>query len=130
MNFRRRWPSAPTRQLWLVPGQTGEPGEWHQHFVDFQRDQTVADVLRSTGAGMRSVEHVKRYTSISTANDQGKTSGVNAIGVIAAALKYGGADAAPASAKSALRLTVRRSHPWPSLPWPAASAANCSTPPA
>ncbi|WP_284978822.1 2Fe-2S iron-sulfur cluster-binding protein [Arthrobacter sp. fls2-241-R2A-200] len=87
--------SAPTRQLWLVPGQTGEPGEWHQHFVDFQRDQTVADVLRSTGAGMRSVEHVKRYTSISTANDQGKTSGVNAIGVIAAALKYGGADAVP-----------------------------------
>ncbi|MFF1831866.1 2Fe-2S iron-sulfur cluster-binding protein [Paenarthrobacter sp. NPDC058040] len=87
--------SAPTRQLWLVPGQTGEPGEWHNHFVDFQRDQSVADVLRSTGAGMRSVEHVKRYTSISTANDQGKTSGVNAIGVIAAALKFGGADAVP-----------------------------------
>ncbi|AMB41916.1 FAD-dependent oxidoreductase [Paenarthrobacter ureafaciens] len=87
--------SAPTRQLWLVPGQTGEPGEWHNHFVDFQRDQSVADVLRSTGAGMRSVEHVKRYTSISTANDQGKTSGVNAIGVIAAALKHGGADAVP-----------------------------------
>ncbi|MFJ4026822.1 2Fe-2S iron-sulfur cluster-binding protein [Paenarthrobacter sp. NPDC089989] len=87
--------SAPTRQLWLVPAQEGEPGEWHHHFVDFQRDQSVADVLRSTGAGMRSVEHVKRYTSISTANDQGKTSGVNAIGVIAAALKYGGADAVP-----------------------------------
>ncbi|MGO4247871.1 2Fe-2S iron-sulfur cluster-binding protein [Paenarthrobacter sp. RAF54_2] len=87
--------SAPTRQLWLVPGQTGEPGEWHHHFVDFQRDQSVADVLRSTGAGMRSVEHVKRYTSISTANDQGKTSGVNAIGVIAAALKFGGAESVP-----------------------------------
>lgn len=87
--------SAPTRQLWLVPGHTGEPGEWHNHFVDFQRDQSVADVLRSTGAGMRSVEHVKRYTSISTANDQGKTSGVNAIGVIAAALKHGGADSVP-----------------------------------
>ena len=82
--------SAPTRQLWLVPGQTGNAGEWRHHFVDFQRDQTVADVLRSTGAGMRSVEHVKRYTSISTANDQGKTSGVNAIGVIAAALKQAG----------------------------------------
>ncbi|MBT8163555.1 MULTISPECIES: FAD-dependent oxidoreductase [Arthrobacter] len=82
--------SAPTRQLWLVPGQTGDAGEWRHHFVDFQRDQTVADVLRSTGAGMRSVEHVKRYTSISTANDQGKTSGVNAIGVIAAALKQAG----------------------------------------
>ena len=76
--------SGPTRQLWLVPGQDGGPDDWHHHFVDFQRDQSVADVLRSTGAGMRSVEHVKRYTSISTANDQGKTSGVNAIGVIAA----------------------------------------------
>ncbi|WP_427134640.1 2Fe-2S iron-sulfur cluster-binding protein [Pseudarthrobacter sp. S9] len=82
--------SAPTRQLWLVPGQEGGPEDWHHHFVDFQRDQSVADVLRSTGAGMRSVEHIKRYTSISTANDQGKTSGVNAIGVIAAALKHGG----------------------------------------
>ncbi|QDY90031.1 sarcosine oxidase subunit alpha family protein [Arthrobacter sp. UKPF54-2] len=82
--------SAPTRQLWLVPGQEGTPDEWHHHFVDFQRDQSVADVLRSTGAGMRSVEHIKRYTSISTANDQGKTSGVNAIGVIAAALRTAG----------------------------------------
>ena len=82
--------SAPTRQLWLVPGQSGTPDDWHHHFVDFQRDQSVADVLRSTGAGMRSVEHIKRYTSISTANDQGKTSGVNAIGVIAAALKQAG----------------------------------------
>ena len=82
--------SAPTRQLWLVPGQSGTPDDWHHHFVDFQRDQSVADVLRSTGAGMRSVEHIKRYTSISTANDQGKTSGVNAIGVIAAALRQAG----------------------------------------
>ncbi len=85
-------PSAPvetsgkTRALWLVPSLAGEAGTYKNHFVDFQRDQTVADVLRSVGAGLRSVEHVKRYTSISTANDQGKTSGVNAIGVIAAAL--------------------------------------------
>src|ERR687888_2159860 len=32
---------------------------------------------------MRSVEHVKRYTTIGTAHDQGKTSGVLATGVIA-----------------------------------------------
>ena len=80
--------SAPTRQLWMVPGQHGGPEDWRHHFVDFQRDQSVADVLRATGAGMRSVEHIKRYTSISTANDQGKTSGVNAIGVMAAALQH------------------------------------------
>ncbi|HET7782992.1 MAG TPA: FAD-dependent oxidoreductase, partial [Arthrobacter sp.] len=27
--------SAPTRQLWLVPGETGTPDDWHQHYVDF-----------------------------------------------------------------------------------------------
>jgi sarcosine oxidase subunit alpha len=81
-----------TRQLWLVPDTEGEPGEWDEHFVDLHRDQTVADVWRATGAGMRSVEHVKRYTSIGTGQDQGKTSGVVAAGVIAAAL--GGEDIA------------------------------------
>lgn len=77
---------GPVRPLWLVPATSGDPAEWNTHFVDLQRDQTVRDVLRAVGAGMRSVEHVKRYTSISTANDQGKTSGVNAIGVISDAL--------------------------------------------
>ncbi|MFD3477532.1 sarcosine oxidase subunit alpha family protein [Streptomyces sp. NPDC058695] len=89
-------PAAPSedarpdvRALWLVPSPAGEPGTWDTHFVDLQRDVTVADVWRSTGAGMRGVEHVKRYTSLGTANDQGKTSGVNAIGVIAEALGAG-----------------------------------------
>ncbi|WP_200307864.1 sarcosine oxidase subunit alpha family protein [Streptomyces adelaidensis] len=78
--------AGPMRALWLVPAPDGEPAGWDTHFVDLQRDVTVADVWRSTGAGMRGVEHVKRYTSLGTANDQGKTSGVNAIGVIAEAL--------------------------------------------
>ncbi len=71
---------SDVRALWLVPGPDDD---WDTHFVDLQRDVTVADVQRSTGAGMRGVEHVKRYTSLGTANDQGKTSGVNAIGLIA-----------------------------------------------
>ena len=74
------------RDVWLVPGSEGDPAGWDEHFVDLQRDQTVADVWRATGAGMRNVEHVKRYTSIGTGADQGKTAGVNAVGVIAAAL--------------------------------------------
>ncbi|MEV8016996.1 sarcosine oxidase subunit alpha family protein [Streptomyces sp. NPDC086554] len=83
-----------TRALWLVPAPDSgsDPATWDTHFVDLQRDVTVSDVWRSTGAGMRGVEHVKRYTSLGTANDQGKTSGVNAIGVIAEAL---GAGASP-----------------------------------
>ncbi|MCS3492876.1 sarcosine oxidase subunit alpha [Arthrobacter sp. JUb119] len=80
-------PAGETRPVWLVPSLNGDDAaNYKTHFVDLQRDQSVADVLRATGAGMQSVEHIKRYTSISTANDQGKTSGVAAIGVIAAVL--------------------------------------------
>jgi sarcosine oxidase subunit alpha len=58
-------------------------GPEDRQFVALQRDATVADVRRATGAGLRSVEHVKRYTTIGTAHDQGKTSGFAAVGVIA-----------------------------------------------
>ncbi|WP_261808761.1 2Fe-2S iron-sulfur cluster-binding protein [Nonomuraea sp. C10] len=51
-------------------------------FVDLQRDVTVADVARATGAGMRSVEHVKRFTTASTGADQGKASGALVVGVL------------------------------------------------
>jgi sarcosine oxidase subunit alpha len=51
-------------------------------FLDLQRDATLRDLRRATAAGMRSVEHVKRYTTISTAADQGRTSGVLTVGVL------------------------------------------------
>lgn len=72
----------PARVLWRVP-DLAEPG---REFVDLQRDATTEDVLRAVGAGLRSVEHVKRYTTIGTAHDQGKTSGVIASGIVAEAL--------------------------------------------
>ena len=52
-------------------------------FVDLQRDATVADIARAVGAGLTSIEHIKRYTTIGTAHDQGKTSGVIATGITA-----------------------------------------------
>ncbi|WP_433507632.1 2Fe-2S iron-sulfur cluster-binding protein [Pseudonocardia halophobica] len=58
-------------------------GDGARQFVDLQRDSTVADIARAVGAGIRSVEHVKRYTTIGTAHDQGKTSGVIASGITA-----------------------------------------------
>lgn len=77
-------PNAPLR---LVASPDGDEAEaYTDHFVDLHRDQSVADVLRATGAGMTSVEHIKRYTSISTGNDQGKTGAVNAIGVMSEVL--------------------------------------------
>ena len=75
----------PGRVIWRVPDPAG-PGEPGRQFVDPQRDATAADILRSVGAGLRSVEHVKRYTTIGTAHDQGKTSGVIASGIVAEAL--------------------------------------------
>ena len=68
-----------TRQAWIIEGRDGS---YRTHFVDPQRDNTAADVLRATGAGLRSVEHVKRYTSISTGVEQGKVGGVNTIGLL------------------------------------------------
>ncbi len=64
--------------LWCVPGPSGAP-----RFVDLQRDATVADIERAVGAGLRSIEHIKRYTTIGTAHDQGKTSGVITSGITA-----------------------------------------------
>ena len=43
----------------------------------------MADIERAVGAGMRSLEHIKRYTTIGTAHDQGKTSGVLTSGIVA-----------------------------------------------
>ncbi len=66
--------------MWLVPSPTDSTGD--TQYVDLARDTTVADIRRAIGAGMESVEHIKRYTTLSTAHDQGKTSGTLASGVI------------------------------------------------
>ncbi|MEU1597156.1 sarcosine oxidase subunit alpha family protein [Streptomyces sp. NPDC005708] len=71
-------PQSPPMQVFALPGPAGAP-----RFVDLQRDVTVDDLARATGAGLRSVEHTKRYTTAGTANDQGKTSGVLASGIVA-----------------------------------------------
>ncbi len=55
-------------------------------FVDFQNDVTASDVQLAVREGMRSIEHVKRYTTAGMATDQGKTSNLNALSIAAAAL--------------------------------------------
>jgi sarcosine oxidase, subunit alpha len=64
-------PVPPATPYWFVPAD-----DYSEHFVDLQRDQTVADVAAAVEGGLRSVEHVKRATYIGTAVDQGRTSGV------------------------------------------------------
>src|SRR6188474_532096 len=55
-------------------------------FVDFQNDVTANDLALAAQEGFRSIEHVKRYTTVGMATDQGKTSNLNALGLVAARL--------------------------------------------
>ncbi len=62
---------APT---WVVPPpSTGRPTTTgRRHYVDLGRDATVADLRRALGAGLESIEHVKRYTTIGTGHRAGQ----------------------------------------------------------
>ncbi len=55
-------------------------------FVDFQNDVVARDIRLATREGMRSIEHIKRYTTTGMATDQGKTSNMNALAIAADAL--------------------------------------------
>ncbi|MGH8030855.1 MAG: 2Fe-2S iron-sulfur cluster-binding protein [Luteimonas sp.] len=48
-------------------------------FVDLQNDVTASDVELAARENYRSVEHLKRYTTMGMATDQGKTSNINAL---------------------------------------------------
>ncbi len=52
-------------------------------FVDFQNDVTLKDLQQAHQEGYESVEHLKRYTTLGMGTDQGKTSNINAIGIMA-----------------------------------------------
>ncbi|MDG4647293.1 sarcosine oxidase subunit alpha family protein [Roseibacterium sp. SDUM158017] len=79
---------APTRiaAFWHVTGATGRA------WLDFQNDVTVKDVALAQQEGFRSVEHVKRYTTLGMATDQGRTANTSAIGVMAALTGQGVAE--------------------------------------
>jgi sarcosine oxidase subunit alpha len=55
-------------------------------FVDFQNDVTAKDIKLATREGFKSIEHIKRYTTTGMATDQGKTSNMNALGIVSKAL--------------------------------------------
>ncbi|MGQ3032156.1 MAG: sarcosine oxidase subunit alpha, partial [Ferrovibrionaceae bacterium] len=56
-------------------------------FVDYQNDVTAKDLALATREGFRSIEHIKRYTTTGMATDQGKMSNMNALGIVADALR-------------------------------------------
>lgn len=68
---------APLLAVWHVPGGSGKA------FVDFQNDVGAGDIALSARENFQSVEHLKRYTTLGMAADQGKTSNVNALAIMA-----------------------------------------------
>ncbi len=50
--------------------------------VDFQNDVYVSDIELAVREGFRSIEHVKRYTTLGMATDQGKTSNLNGLQLV------------------------------------------------
>ncbi len=52
-------------------------------WVDLQNDVTVQDIRQAYDEGFRSVEHLKRYTTLGMATDQGKTSNITGLAVLA-----------------------------------------------
>ena len=58
-------------------------GKNYKRFVDFQNDVTVSDIEVALREGYRSIEHVKRYTTLGMATDQGRTSNLNGLQLVA-----------------------------------------------
>lgn len=87
------------KDLGLKPSRKGAPKArdeasavspfWHvkdskaRAWLDLQNDVTVKDVKLAHQEGYRSVEHLKRYTTLGMATDQGKTANIPALAVMA-----------------------------------------------
>ena len=75
-------PPAEDRALSVTPF-------WHvtdakgRQWIDFQNDVTVKDIQLAHQEGYRSVEHLKRYTTLGMATDQGKTSNLGGLAIMA-----------------------------------------------
>jgi len=66
------------RPVWRVPSAGRGKA-----FVDIQNDVTAADIALAAREGYSAVEHLKRYTTTGMGTDQGKTSNVNALAILA-----------------------------------------------
>jgi len=70
-----------SRALWSVPARKRSA----KRFVDLQDDVTAEDVTLAAREGYTSVEHLKRYTTLGMGPDQGKTSNVVGLALLAEA---------------------------------------------
>lgn len=79
-------PSVAGHELDIVPAPVFEIETTGKGFVDFQHDVTADDIRLAHREGFQSVEHLKRYTTLGMATDQGKTSNMPGLAIMANAL--------------------------------------------
>ncbi|WP_292896304.1 sarcosine oxidase subunit alpha family protein [Nitratireductor sp.] len=82
---RGQLPAIAPEALDLTPAPVLEIRARGRAFVDFQHDVTADDVRLAHREGFVSVEHLKRYTTLGMATDQGKTSNVPGLAIMATA---------------------------------------------
>ncbi|HIF62035.1 MAG TPA: sarcosine oxidase subunit alpha family protein [Candidatus Pelagibacter sp.] len=66
-------------KFWCMPLPKNK---YYKRCVDFQNDVYVSDIELAVREGFRSIEHVKRYTTLGMATDQGKTSNLNGLQLV------------------------------------------------
>ena len=76
-------PNAPAG-LYRITADWPKPDAPGRRWIDFQSDVTLKDIALASREGYVSVEHLKRYTTLGMATDQGKTSNVNGLATMAA----------------------------------------------
>ncbi len=78
------WDAAPADAPYRIEAARAAPAAARgKAFVDFQTDVTTRDLAGAHREGFESVEHLKRYTTLGMGTDQGKTSNINAVGLMA-----------------------------------------------
>ena len=66
-------------KFWCMPLPKNKK---YKRCVDFQNDVYVSDIELALREGFRSIEHVKRYTTLGMATDQGRTSNLNGMQLV------------------------------------------------
>jgi sarcosine oxidase, subunit alpha len=76
-------PGCATLSESLVGTRHSPIGRTSRQWVDLRHDVTVADLELAVRENFASVEHAKRYTTVGMSLDQGKTSSVTAVEILA-----------------------------------------------
>ncbi len=75
-------PNAPAGQ-YRIEASWPKADDEGRRWIDLQNDVTLKDVALAAREGYVSVEHLKRYTTLGMATDQGKTANVNGLAAMA-----------------------------------------------